>query len=631
MAFTFQETGLAAELMQAVEDLGFENPTPIQEKIIPAILNSTEDLIALAQTGTGKTAAFGLPLIQQTDLSSSKIQTLILCPTRELCMQITGDLKRYARFVNKFEVVAVYGGENIKTQIDALKKRCHAVVGTPGRVLDLIHRKVLDFSQVKWLVLDEADEMLNMGFKEDLDTILAETPAMKRTFLFSATMANEIRHIAKNYMHNPVEISVSKPNISAETVKHEFYVVNAKDRYLALKRVADINPNIYGIVFCRTRQETKEVAEKLIQDGYNADALHGDLSQAQRDHVMNRFRIKNLQILVATDVAARGLDVDNLTHIINYNLPDELESYIHRSGRTGRAGKTGVSISIIHSRQTGKIRDLERMTSKKFVKKPVPGGIEICEKQLFNLVDVVENVEVNDEQIEQFLPVIYKKLSWLTREDLIKHFVSVEFNRFLSYYKDAPDLNFMEAQSDRTERGDRKRRGERGERGDWSERGERAPRERSDRGERSDRSDRGERGARERGDRGDRGERGPRIVGTQKSERGNKAETGFTRFFINLGNKQSLNAARLIGLINEQTRKRDIEIGKIEILNNFSFFEVDSSFASKVENSFQGTYFEGTLVNVEQSKPFQPTDFTKKNFTKVKESKKALPRKRKNS
>jgi len=631
MAFTFQETGLAAELMQAVEDLGFENPTPIQEKIIPAILNSTEDLIALAQTGTGKTAAFGLPLIQQTDLSSSKIQTLILCPTRELCMQITGDLKRYARFVNKFEVVAVYGGENIKTQIDALKKRCHAVVGTPGRVLDLIHRKVLDFSQVKWLVLDEADEMLNMGFKEDLDTILAETPAMKRTFLFSATMANEIRHIAKNYMHNPVEISVSKPNISAETVKHEFYVVNAKDRYLALKRVADINPNIYGIVFCRTRQETKEVAEKLIQDGYNADALHGDLSQAQRDHVMNRFRIKNLQILVATDVAARGLDVDNLTHIINYNLPDELESYIHRSGRTGRAGKTGVSISIIHSRQTGKIRDLERMTSKKFVKKPVPGGIEICEKQLFNLVDVVENVEVNDEQIEQFLPVIYKKLSWLTREDLIKHFVSVEFNRFLSYYKDAPDLNFMEAQSDRTERGDRKRRGDRGEHGDWSERGERAPRERSDRGERSERSDRGERGARERGDRGDRGERGPRIVGTQKSERGNKAETGFTRFFINLGNKQSLNAARLIGLINEQTRKRDIEIGKIEILNNFSFFEVDSSFASKVENSFQGTYFEGTLVNVEQSKPFQPTDFTKKNFTKVKESKKALPRKRKNS
>ena len=620
MAFTFQETGLAAELMQAVEDLGFENPTPIQEKIIPAILNTTEDLIALAQTGTGKTAAFGFPLIQQTDLSSNKIQTLVLCPTRELCMQITGDLKRYARFVNKFEVVAVYGGENIKTQIDALKKRCHAVVGTPGRVLDLIHRKVLDFSQVKWLVLDEADEMLNMGFKEDLDTILAETPAMKRTFLFSATMANEIRHIAKNYMHNPVEISVSKPNISAETVKHEFYVVNAKDRYLALKRVADINPNIYGIVFCRTRQETKEVAEKLIEDGYNADALHGDLSQAQRDHVMNRFRIKNLQILVATDVAARGLDVDNLSHIINYNLPDELESYIHRSGRTGRAGRTGVSISIIHSRQTGKIRDLERMTSKKFVKKPVPGGIEICEKQLFNLVDVVENVEVNDEQIEQFLPVIYKKLSWLTREDLIKHFVSVEFNRFLSYYKDAPDLNMVEAHSDRTERGDRKRRGERSERGDWSERGP------------GERTDRGDRGARERGDRSERGESGPRIRGTEKSERGNKAETGFTRFFINLGNKQSLNAARLIGLINEQTRKRDIEIGKIEVLNNFSFFEVDSNFASKVENSFKDAYFEGTLVNVEQSKPFQPTaDGRKSDFkkTREKEVKKTSLRKRK--
>jgi len=617
MAFTFQETGLAAELMQAVEDLGFETPTPIQEKIIPAILNTTDDLIALAQTGTGKTAAFGFPLIQQTDLSVSKIQTLILCPTRELCMQITGDLKRYSRFVDKFEVVAVYGGENIKTQIDALKKRCHAVVGTPGRVLDLIRRKVLNVTNIKWLVLDEADEMLNMGFKEDLDSILADTPAIKRTFLFSATMANEIRSIAKNYMHNPVEISVSKPNTSAENVKHEYYVVNAKDRYLALKRVADVNPNIYGIVFCRTRQETKEVAEKLIQDGYNADALHGDLSQAQRDHVMNRFRIKNLQILVATDVAARGLDVDNLSHIINYNLPDELEAYIHRSGRTGRAGKSGVSISIIHSRQTGKMRDLERMTSKKFVKKPVPGGIEICEKQLFNLVDKVENIEVNDEQIEQFLPVIYKKLSWLSREDLIKHFVSVEFNRFLSYYKDAPDLNIVESHSERPERGDRKRTGERGERGEWTER--------------SPLAERGERGARERGDRRKWTEKGPRIRGTEKSERGNKAETGFTRFFINIGNKQNLNAARLIGLINEQTRKRDIEIGKIEILNNFSFFEIDSNYASKIENSFVSTYFEGTLVNVEQSKPFQPNDYSKSNFSKVKHSKKALPRKRKKS
>lgn len=583
MTLTFKETGLAEELLQAVEDLGFENPTPIQEKIIPAILTTADDLIAQAQTGTGKTAAFGFPLIQQTDIKNNTIQTLVLCPTRELCMQITGDLKRYSRFVKKFQVVAVYGGESINNQIDALKKNCHAVVGTPGRVLDLINRKKLDISNIRWLVLDEADEMLNMGFKEELDAILAESPTEKRTLLFSATIPSEILTIAKQYMNNPVQISVSKPNTSAENVKHEFFVVNAKDRYLALKRVADINPNIYGIVFCRTRQETKEVADKLIEDGYNADALHGDLSQAQRDHVMNRFRIRNLQILVATDVAARGLDVDHLTHIINYNLPDELELYIHRSGRTGRAGRSGVSISIIHSRQVGKIKDLERLTSKKFIKRPIPNGIEVCEKQLFNLVDKVENIEVDDEQIEKFLPVIYKKLSWLSREELIKHFVSVEFNRFLSYYKDAPDLNTIEYHGDEDRRGGRSGRSRR------------------------DQDD---------GRRTERGGRISEIKGTQKRERGSKAENGFTRFFINLGSRQNLNAPRLIGLINENTRTRDIQIGKIEILNNFSFFEVDSNYASKVATSFKGAFFEENPVNVEQAIPADAKESGGKSFSK---------------
>jgi len=572
MNITFKETGLADELLQAVEDLGFENPTPIQEKIIPAILTTSGDLIAQAQTGTGKTAAFGLPLIQQTDFNQKYIQTLVLCPTRELCIQITGDMKRYARFAGKFEVVPVYGGESIKNQIDALQKGCHAVVGTPGRVLDLITRNKLDISHIHNLVLDEADEMLSMGFKEELDAILAASTDEKRTLLFSATMPDDIKSIARTYMHDPFHISVSKPNTSTEYVNHEFYVVNAKDRYLALKRVVDIYPKIYGIVFCRTRQETKEVAEKLIHDGYNADALHGDLSQAQRDHVMNRFRIRNLQLLVATDVAARGLDVDHLTHIINYNLPDELEVYIHRSGRTGRAGRSGISVSIIHSRQIGKIKDLERITSKKFVKKPVPNGIEVCEKQLFNLIDKMENIEVEEEQISRFMPVIFKKLSWMSREELIKQFVSVEFNRFLAYYKDAPDLNKIESHE-----AEGKRRREK----EW---------------------DRQPESGRER-DRTDRAGRSKGIKGTDKSERGRKAERGFTRFFINLGARQNLNAPRLIGLINESTRTRNIEIGKIEILNNFSFFEVDSEFAGKVESSLKNASFDDNPVNVEQAIP----------------------------
>lgn len=493
---TFEETGLRQELIRATQELGFSQPTPIQERIIPLFLDTTTDLIALAQTGTGKTAAFGFPLINQADMEERKVQAIVLCPTRELCMQITGDMEKFARFVPGFRTVAVYGGADIKGQIKALKSGCQVVVGTPGRVMDLINRKALQLSHIRWLVLDEADEMLNMGFKDDLDVILAETPQNKRTLLFSATMPAEISAIARKYMHRPQEVSVGNRNQGADNVRHEYYTVHARDRYAALKRIVDIYPNIYGIVFCRTRQVTKDVADKLMADGYNADALHGDLSQAQRDHVMHRFRLKQLQLLVATDVAARGLDVNDLTHIINYDLPDDNEIYIHRTGRTARAGKSGIAISIIHTRETKKIRDIEKITGKRFEQKKVPTGVEICEKQLFNLVDRVENIDVDESQIEQFLPVIYKKLSWLSREDLIKHFVSVEFNRFLNYYKNTPDLNVA-----RTEERERKR----GHTGD------------------------------------------------------------FAYFRLNIGLRDGLNPARLIGLINEITGSRDIQVGRIEL------------------------------------------------------------------
>ncbi len=537
---TFEETGLLPELLQAVEELGFKEPTPIQEKTIPELLNTKNDIVALAQTGTGKTAAFGLPVIQQIDINDDRVQAIVLCPTRELCVQISKDLVNYSKYSKKIRIASVYGGANIATQIKALKDKVSIVVGTPGRVIDLIKRGVLKINNIKWLILDEADEMLNMGFKEDLDTILATTPNEKRTMLFSATMPREIATIAATYMENPVEISVGKRNISAETLQHEYYLVHAKHRYEVLKRIADIHPNIYGIVFCRTRQETKEVADKLMEDGYNADALHGDLSQPQRDMVMNRFRQKHLQILVATDVAARGLDVSDLSHIINFNLPDDLEVYIHRSGRTGRAGKKGICISIIHTRETRKIRDLEKLAGTKFIRRLVPGGKEICEKQLFNLVDKVEKVEVDDSNIHDYLPVIYKKLEWLSREELIKHFISVEFNRFLSYYENAPDLNVDTNIVDRQDRQPNKRR---------------------------------------------------------------ENKIGYSRFFINLGTKNDLSAPRLIGLINEQTRSRDISIGKIDIMKKFSFFEVDTRFEKNIQQAFKNAVFEGEHVSVELSKP----------------------------
>ncbi|MEN8115786.1 MAG: DEAD/DEAH box helicase [Bacteroidota bacterium] len=554
----FKEMGLSTEIQSAIEELGFEQPTPVQEQTIPFLLESTHDVVALAQTGTGKTAAFGLPIIQQIDTAKKNIQALILSPTRELAMQIANDLKKYSKNTPKFKSAVVYGGSDIRAQISELERGAQVVVGTPGRTLDLIKRKKLKVNEIRWVVLDEADEMLSMGFKDDLDAILENSPEEKQTLLFSATMPKEIVAISKKYMTDIHEISVGKKNIGAENVEHHYYVVHARDRYMALKRVADINPNIYGIIFCRTRAETKDVADKLMQDGYNADALHGDLSQAQRDHVMARFRGKHLQMLVATDVAARGLDVNDLTHVINYNLPDDPEVYIHRSGRTGRAGKRGISVTLIHLREKGKLKQVEKKVNKKFVKVAVPMGREICEKQLFSLIDKVEKIEVNDTHIGEFMPVIYKKLAWLDREELIKHFVSVEFNRFLKYYENAKDINVDESRHDERDFG----RGDRG-------------------GRRRDRRDR-DKGK----GRGDRGE----------SRRGGY---DFSRFFFNMGKKNGISKRTIIDLINQNMPGKSVEIGAIEVLKGFSFFEVDKRYEREILRAFKNATYKGQRIGID--------------------------------
>ena len=551
---TFEEIGMTSEVLKGITELGFQHPMPIQEKVIPVLLEQEhpEDLIGLAQTGTGKTAAFGLPIVQRADPKDKRTQALILAPTRELCLQITGDLKNFAKYIPALNVVAVYGGADIDRQIRALKKGAQVIVATPGRMNDLLNkRKRIDLSALQTVVLDEADEMLNMGFKEELDAILEQTPAEKTTLLFSATMPKDVLRISKDYMHNPREISVGERNAGAENVKHICYPVRSKDRYLALKRVVDYHPNIYGIVFCRTRQETKDVAEKLIQDGYNADALHGDLSQAQREYIMQKFRIKNLQLLVATDVAARGLDVKDISHVINYNLPDDDAAYTHRSGRTGRAGQKGISIAIVNLREKHKIKFIESKLKKKFEMQKVPGGEDICEKQLLNLVDKMEKIEVDHKEIDKFLPTIYEKLEWLSREELIKHFVSLEFNRFLDYYRTAKDLNAPEEESQR-----RRKRGPKG-------------------GRPGDRFERGERG-------------GPRA-----------AEEGFTRFYINLGYKDSLTPRDLIGLINRCSRKKSIDIGRIDLMKTFSFFEVRKKFTTDILSAFQNVEYNRRDVRVQ--------------------------------
>ena len=445
---TFQELGLNSDLLKAVTDLGFETPTPIQQQTIKLLTNQNTDLVALAQTGTGKTAAFGLPMLSTIDCNNKTVQALILAPTRELCVQITNDIKNYGKYLKGFGVTAIYGGARIDGQIKDIKRGVQVVAATPGRLIDMIERRAINLNTVKIVILDEADEMLNMGFKDDLDLILKETPKNKNTWLFSATMPKEVERIARTYMEKPMELSTGKKNEGADNLEHIYYVVSPRDRYLALKRVADYYPEIFGIIFCRTKAETQEVADSLIKDGYSADALHGDLSQSQRDFVMKRFRSRTLQMLVATDVAARGIDVNDVTHVINYNLPEDVENYTHRTGRTARAGKSGIAIAIITPKDSSKIKDIERIIKKKFVKKDVPNGIDVCEKQLFNLVSKLHTVEVKDAEIESFLPAIYEELKDLSKEELIKRFISEEFNRFHEYYDNAPDLNIVKGSVD---------------------------------------------------------------------------------------------------------------------------------------------------------------------------------------
>jgi ATP-dependent RNA helicase DeaD len=537
----FIELGIRHDIVNAISELGFENPTPIQEQSIPVLLTGSNDFVGLAQTGTGKTAAFGLPLLELLDFEENYPQALILCPTRELCLQITNDIKNYSKKMGNVNVVAVYGGANISDQLRQIRRGVQIVVATPGRMLDIINRKAIDFSKVKFVVLDEADEMLNMGFQEDIDSILSTTPEEKKTWLFSATMPSEVRRIAKKYMTDPFELTMGEKNTGNANIEHEYYIVRARDKYAAFKRIVDFNPDIFGIVFCRTKIETQDIAEALIKDGYNADSLHGDLSQQQRDKVMKRYRERNLQLLIATDVAARGIDVNDVTHVINYSLPDEIENYTHRSGRTARAGKTGVSISIINAKELGKIRQIERGLGKRFVKVEIPTGFDVCEKQLFSIVHKVHNVEVNEQQIEQYIPRIMEEFKDMSKEDFIKRFASIEFNRFLDYYQNSPDLN--------------------------------AP---------------VEEGRRDRDDRGERSSRG---------ESGGKSE--YARLFINLGSVDEFNRGDLLGYICNQTKISGRTVGKIDVKGVYSFFEVPHADVEKVTEGFKDADFKGRPVRIE--------------------------------
>ena len=544
---TFEELGVSPEIRKAIEEMGYENPMPVQEEVIPYLLGEGNDVVALAQTGTGKTAAFGLPLIQKINVKNRVPQALILCPTRELCLQIAGDLNDYSKYIDGLKVLPVYGGSSIESPIRMLKSGVHIIVATPGRLIDLMERKVAKLDTIGNVVMDEADEMLNMGFTDSINSILEKVPEDRNTLMFSATMSPEISRISKQYLRNAKEITIGTKNEGSKNVNHIAYVVHAKDKYAALKRIADYYPQIYGIIFCRTRKETQEIADKLIQDGYNADSLHGELSQAQRDLVMQKFRQRHLQLLVATDVAARGLDVNDLTHVINYGLPDDTESYTHRSGRTGRAGKTGISIAIINLRERGKMREIERIINKKFIIGEMPTGKQICEQQLIKLIDDIEKVKVNEEEIESFLPGIYRKLEWLSKEDLIKRVVSMEFNRFLDYYSNAPEIE-TPSTSDR--------------------RSEREPKERKDYGS-----------------------------SREKTER--KAEKGYTRLFLNLGKTDGFYANQIIELINRNMKKQRTTIGRIDLMQNFSFFEVAEKQANDVINALNKVNLNGRKVIVE--------------------------------
>lgn len=571
---TFQELEVAPQIIRAIEEMGYEQPMPVQEKVIPELLANTRDIIALAQTGTGKTAAFGLPIIQKTDVKLLSPQTLILCPTRELCLQIATDLTDYSKYVDEIKILPVYGGSSIESQIKTLRRGVQIIVATPGRLIDLINRKTVSLENVHTVVLDEADEMLNMGFTESIDEILSYVPQNRSMLLFSATMPHEIAKITRKYMKDPVEITIGRKNEGAQNVKHIYFVVHAKDKYLALKRVADYYPNVYGIIFCRTRKETQEIADKLIQDGYDADSLHGDLSQAQRDYVMNKFRNRNLQLLVATDVAARGLDVDDVTHVINYGLPDDYEIYTHRSGRTGRAGKTGTSISIIHVKEKGKIPQIEKLINKTFEKRQIPKGDVICEKQLFNFVDKIEKVKVNEAEIERLLPSIFRKLDWLDKEDIIKRVVSLEFNRLIDYYQQAEEIEEPVSSSKKE-------------------------------------------GTHTRGKRQEQTDREPR-----------KPEKGYVRLFINLGKTDGANPANLMGFINDHVPGK-VRIGRIDLMQNFSFFEVPQEIANQVVKSFKGLYVDERRLVVDVAQETSQTSKDKKSFKKGKDKKKPFGKRKK--
>ena len=555
---TFKEMGLKSEILSAITDLGYESPTPIQKLALPKVLESKQDLIAFAQTGTGKTAAFSLPILNQIDSSAEGIKCIVLSPTRELGLQIAEDIKSYSKNISGFKVVAVYGGADINQQMRKLERGCDVVVGTPGRTLDLIKRNRLNLEGVQYLVLDEADEMLSMGFAEDLDAILANTPKEKQTLLFSATMPPDMVKLSKKYMTDPAEISAGSKQQANTNVTHQYYKINSRDRYPSLKRAVDIAPDIYGIIFCRTRAETKEVAERLAEDGYNTDALHGDLSQAQRDYVMNRFRNRQLQLLVATDVAARGLDVNELSHVINFKLPDEDAVYVHRSGRTGRAANVGISLSLLTAKEENRLRYLEKKIGRKFEKVLIPNGQEICEKQLFSLIDNIKETEIANSHIDGFLPQIFEMFKDMTKEEVLKKIVSTEFNRFLEYYRDAPDLNKT---SDRRER------------------------------ERNKEKNNGR-------DQDDRGERRNR-----REKREHKTADNMTRYFINQGKKDGLSPKLLMGMINLHMDALSPEIGQIEIMKMFSFFEMESGHTSDLQRAAKQMEFNGREVAIEESSP----------------------------
>lgn len=540
---TFEELGVSEDIRRAIEELGFEHPMPVQEEVIPYLLGNKNDVIALAQTGTGKTAAFGLPLLQKVDAQNRATQAIVLSPTRELCVQIADDLKDFSKYINGMNIVPVYGGADIRPQIRTIKYGVQIIVATPGRLVDLINRGVMELNQVNNVVLDEADEMLNMGFSDSINAIFEQLPDDRNTLLFSATMSREVEKVAKSYLHDYKEIVVGSRNEGAEHVNHIYYLVHSKDKYLALKRIVDFHPRIFAIIFCRTKIETQEIADKLIKDGYNAEALHGDLSQQQRDLTMQKFRQHTVQLLVATDVAARGLDVNDLTHVINYGLPDDIESYTHRSGRTGRAGKKGISISIIHVKEKWKVRQIEKQIGKDFIDGELPKPEEICKKQLYKVMDDIMKTDVDEDQIAPYMDDIMRQFEYVDKEDIIKKMVTVTFGRFLDYYKHAPEIEKpMAGKGSRSERGDRLMRGK-----------------------------------------------------VSSGRRQHVAESGYRRLFINLGKSDGFYPGEIMQYLNKHVHGRQ-EVGHIDLLQKFSYIEVPENDAQKVMKALNGTSYKGREV-----------------------------------